>query len=183
MFVLSPKFHNWPHKFNDMEKIIQATQIVFNDRRNIILGIVSAVLFGTIFVFGSGMITFFQTGPYIEFNPVRFAILFMLVLFSGLVIPMHFFAIKKAKAGLKEGASGAGGILAGMATMSCCAPLLLPSLLSFVGFSGTQLLFFNVTLKRYSLYFALAAIGFLIVSLTMVSVSIISACRIERKRI
>lgn len=168
-----------PYSMKFMPTLIQAIKIVFSERRNILLGIASSLFFGGVFLFGTGMITFYPTGPYIEFIPTRIATLIALITLSGITVPVQLHAIKKAKAGLKEGASGAGGLLAGMATMSCCAPLLLPAVLSFVGFSGTQLLFLSVTVRQYALYLSIISIGLLVMSLFMASRSVCATCRID----
>lgn len=162
-----------------MRTVTQAIQIVFCERWNIVLGIASALFFGGVFLFGTGMITFFPTGPYIEFVPTRILTLAALTILAGITLPVQIHALKKAKAGLKEGASGVGGILAGMATMSCCAPLLLPAVLSFVGFSGTQLLFLNIAARRYALYLSLVSIVLLGMSLFMASRSVNAVCQIK----
>lgn len=159
--------------------LVQAIKIVFRERRNIVLGIASALFFGGVFLFGTGMVTFFPTGPYIEFIPTRIITLIALTILSGITVPVQLHAIRKARAGLKEGASGAGGLLAGMATMSCCAPLFLPAVLSFIGFSGTQLLFLSITVRQYALYLSLASIALLGMSLFMASRSVSATCRIK----
>ncbi len=141
---------------------------------------VTAIFFGAVFVFGSGMIVFFPEGPFVELKPIRVVTLLLLIALSGLVLPMQWFAIQKAKSGLKESAPGVGGILTGIATMSCCAPLLLPAVLSFIGFSGTQLLFFNAEVRQYILPLSLLSVGLLSASLFMVSRSVAATtCRIE----
>lgn len=84
----------------------------------------------------------------------------------------------KARTGLKGSSSGVGGLFVGIATMSCCTPLLLPAILSFIGFSGTQLLFFNMTLRQYIL-----PLSILSVVLLLVSRSVVAACKIDLRRI
>lgn len=163
-------------------EVIQAINLVFSDKKNILIGLLSAVFFGTVFVLGTGMITFFPEGPFIEFQPLRIATLLALALLSGLVVPLQWFAIKKAKSSLKTSTGSFGGTLTGIATMSCCTPLLLPALLSFIGFSGTQLLFFNMTIRQYVLPLSLLSVGLLLVSLKMASHSVVAACRLDKVR-
>jgi len=158
-------------------------QLTFYNKRNIILGIIAAIFFGAIFILSSGMVTFFAEGPFIDFNPLRIVTFLALVILAMMVFPMQLFAIQKAKSGLKTSASGFGGLLTGIATMSCCTPLLLPAILSFIGFSGTQLLFFNSTIRQYVLPLSLASVGLLFISLLMVSKSIVAACRLDAKKI
>ena len=165
-----------------MKTIMQAVAIVFSEGKNIALAAVAGGLFAAIFVFASGMITFFPEGPYIEFQPLRIATLIALTLLAGFVVPMQWYAIGKARAGLKGSASSFGGILIGIATMSCCTPLLLPAILAFVGFSGTQLLFFNMTIRQYILPLSLFSVALLFVSLLMVARSVVASCRIDLRR-
>jgi hypothetical protein len=49
------------------------------------------------------------------------------------------------------------GVLIGTASMSCCAPVILPTLLSLVGFSGTAILSVNLTIHRFFVPLALLA--------------------------
>lgn len=157
--------------------------IVFQDVRYTTLGLITALFFGGVFVFSSGMVTFFPEGPFIEFNPLRLITLAALVILSGLVVPIQVFAIQKARAGLKGSSSGIGGLFVGIATMSCCTPLLLPALLAFIGFSGTQLLFFNMTLRQYVLPLSILSVALLLVSLLLTSRSVVAACKIDLRRI
>lgn len=166
-----------------MSTVFQAMNIVFQDIKYIILGLISALLFGAVFVFSSGMLTFFPEGPFIEFNPLRLITLLALIILAGLVVTMQVFAIQKARAGLKQSSSGIGGLFVGIATMSCCTPLLLPALLSFIGFSGTQLLFLNITLRQYVLPMSILFVGLLLVSLFLISRSVVAACRIDLRRL
>ena len=146
------------------------------------VGLLAASFFGIVFMLGTGMITFLPEGPFIELNLLRISTLLALVTLSGLVVPMQLFAIRKAKNGLKTSPSGLGGLLTGFATMSCCAPLLLPALLSFIGFSGTQLLFLNTTLKQYILPLSMLSVILLFTSLLMVSRSVVASCKINVRR-
>ncbi len=161
----------------------EVLRLVFRDKKNIFIGLLSAAFFGTVFVLGAGVITFFPEGPFIDLNFLRLATLFALIILSGLVVPMQLFAIQKARSGLITSASGFGGLLTGIATMSCCTPLLLPAMLSFIGFSGTQLLFFNSTIRQYVIPLSLASVGLLFISLLMVSKSIVATCRLDIKTV
>lgn len=166
-----------------MSTVFQAMNIVFQDIKYIILGSVAALLFGAVFVFSSEMVTFFPEGPFIEFNPLRLTTLLALIILSGLVVPMQVFAIQKARAGLKNSSSGIGGLFVGIATMSCCTPLLLPALLSFIGFSGTQLLFLNITLRQYVLPLSILSVALLSISLFLISRSVVATCKIDLRRV
>lgn len=166
-----------------MKTVFQAISMVFYEKKNIPLGFIAAAIFGVVFVVSSGIVTFFPEGPFIEFNLLRLTTLLALVVLSGLVVPMQVFAIQKANAGLKGSSSSLGGLFVGIATMSCCAPLLLPAILAFVGFSGTQILFFNTAIRQYVLPLSFLSVGLLFLSLIMVSRSVVAACKINLRRI
>lgn len=163
-----------------MKSVLQAIHIVFYDKKNILIGFAAALFFGAVFVFSSGIVTFFTEGPFIEFNFLRIATLLALTLLSGLVVPMQWVALKNAKSSLDGSGTSVGGFFVGIATMSCCAPLLLPSLLSFIGFSGTQLLFFNITVRQYALPLSLFSVSLLAISLFTVSRSVVVVCRVNK---
>jgi len=61
-------------------------------------------------------------------------------------------------------------------SVSCCAPLLIPSLLSFLGFSGTALVSFNLTVRDYMGQLALLSIALMIGSLLLVARTVTAAC-------
>src|SRR5260370_35832735 len=80
----------------------------------------------------------------------RFSLVVVAILF-GALLPLEVSALSKARAA--AGVGSAGGVLGpvfGIVSMSCCAPLLAPALLIFVGFSGTMLLNVNATLHGLS---------------------------------
>ena len=62
--------------------------------------------------------------------------------------------------------------------MSCCAPLILPALLSFVGFSGMTLLQVNVAVHDWATPLTIASICFMLLAIVLVSRTITAACTI-----
>jgi hypothetical protein len=61
--------------------------------------------------------------------------------------------------------------------------LLLPALLSFVGFSGTALLGFNASVRRLAGPLELASVVLLVVSMALVSRTLTAACGLPRPRL
>jgi hypothetical protein len=109
----------------------------------------------------------------------RITILTVGVLF-GMLVPLEAAAISKARNAAR--AAGAGGVLGpvfGILSMSCCAPLLAPALLSFVGFSGGTLLNVNAALHELSTPLTLLSLALLLLSIALVSHSVAAACRID----
>jgi len=65
-----------------------------------------------------------------------------------MLVPLQVAAITKARAASRAAGGILGSVIA-VAGVSCCRPLLLPAILSFVGFSGTALLGFNLALRGW----------------------------------
>lgn len=166
-----------------LQTVWQALRTVFSERTYWLIGVASALVFAALFGFGSGLITIFPEGAFFELNAWRLATLLALIVLAGLVVPMQWYAIRKARSGLTTSAPGVGGMLTGLATMSCCAPLLLPAVLSFVGFSGTQLLFLNTAVRRFIAPLSLLSIAFLLFSLFLTARSVSATCRIDIKKL
>lgn len=86
----------------------------------------------------------------------------------GMLLPLQVAAIAKAR----SAAGTTGGVLGtvfGVLSMSCCAPLMLPALLSFVGFSGMTLLQVNVTVHQWTTPLTIGSIGFMLLAIYLVS--------------
>jgi len=111
----------------------------------------------------------------------RLSILSVAALF-GLLVPLEWAAVTKARqAAAVAGAGGVLGPVFGILSMSCCAPLLAPALLSFIGFSGTTLLNVNATLHELSTPLTLASLVLLVLSIGLVSHTISAACRVPNR--
>ena len=166
-----------------MGKILDAIKIVFAERKYLVIGVVTASGFAALFIFGTGFVAFFPQSTYIELDKagvIRLATLVILVILAGLVLPMQIYALKKAKAvmGSSKGTT-VSSFIVGLSTMSCCAPFLLPALLSFIGFSGVQILTLNITIRQYLVPLSALSIGLLLVSLFMVARSIVTnTCKV-----
>src|SRR5262252_2219827 len=155
-----------------------AFTIAFDHRRAYVLAVAGAVAMFALLVWTGGFIQFYpQTGW--EFDASlseRLSVGVVAVLF-GALLPLELTALSKARGA--AGAAGAGGVLGpvfGILSMSCCAPLLAPALLSFVGFSGTTLLRVNVALYELATPLTLASVGLLLLSVGLVSHTIAAAC-------
>jgi len=67
-------------------------------------------------------------------------------------------------------------------SLSCCAPLLVPGVLSLVGFSGASLLVLNLRLYQLRVPLTVIAIVFLLASLGMGLQQVTRSCRIAPNR-
>ena len=119
-----------------------ALAIAFDRPRSYVLAAGAAVAMMGLLVWSGDFMQYFpETGWELDAGlSDRMTILSVGVLF-GLLVPLEVAAISKARhAARAAGASGLLGPVFGILSMSCCAPLLAPALLSFVGFSGSTLL-------------------------------------------
>ncbi len=94
----------------------------------------------------------------------------------GVTVPLHWYAWRRAQGTASAQGMGALGALFSVGALSCCAPLLLPGLLSLVGFSGTTLLSLNLRLHQWRLPLTLAALAFLLLSLWMGQRNVARSC-------
>ena len=90
------------------------------------------------------------------------------------------FALRVALTGVRETGGTVLGFLVGGVSISCCTPVLLPALLSLVGFSGTSILSVNLTVHRYFVPLALLGTMLLILSLASTADSLSSTCALKR---
>ena len=158
-----------------------ALAIAFDRPRSYVLAAGAAVaMMGLLAWSGDFMQYFPETGWELDAGlSDRMTILSVGVLF-GLLVPLEVAAISKARhAARAAGASGLLGPVFGILSMSCCAPLLAPALLSFVGFSGSTLLNVNTTLHELSTPLTLASLALLLLSIGLVSHTVAAACRIN----
>lgn len=91
----------------------------------------------------------------------------ILALLLGLTLPLQVYAIRAAASATAATGGTLLGLLAGTASMSCCAPVVLPALLSLLGLSGTSILGLNGLLHRYSL--PLATLGIVLLGYSLLS--------------
>jgi len=157
-----------------------ALAIAFERRRAFVIALSSGLAMLAVLAWNSGGLKYYpRTGWEFYAAPVEIASMVGLAALFGLLVPLEVAAIVKARAALGA-ASGLAGVVAAVAGMSCCAPLLLPTLLSFVGFSGTALLGFNATVRRLAGPLELASVVLMVASIVLVSRTLTASCRQPR---
>jgi len=107
--------------------------------------------------------------------PAELAGVLLLSALFGLLLPLQVSALLKAR----SAAAALGGGLAtlfGLLGVSCCAPFVVPALLSFAGFSGTALLAFNGAVRRYSGLLLLISAGLLLLSIVLLLRTLAASC-------
>jgi hypothetical protein len=168
-----------------VEQIKLAFVIAFHrPRAYVTAGLGSAVMIALL-IWSGGFLQYYPRTGW-EFDASlseRISVVVVGVLF-GALLRLELAALGKARAA--AGAAGAGGIIGpvfGIVSMSCCAPLLAPAILSFVGFSGTTLLNVNATLHELSTPLTLTAIVLLLVSVILVSRTVTASCELPVRHV
>jgi len=114
-------------------------------------------------------------------EPQRFWALVLLASLFGLLLPLEVAALTTARA-VAGIAGGSAGALFGLLSMSCCAPLVIPALLSFAGFSGSAILDFNTAVSPYETPLTLASIALMLLSVVLVTRTLTAACELPRSQ-
>jgi len=96
----------------------------------------------------------------------------------GITLPLHWFAWRRTRVVAPASGLGLVGTLFSVGSLSCCAPLLLPGVLSLLGFSGSTLLAFNLRLHQLRVPLTALAVAFLLVSLWIGLRNVTRSCRI-----
>ena len=128
-------------------------------------------------VWGSGLLAHYPTGWVVIADPEEMATLVILSVLFGMLVPLEVAALTKARSVVGV-AGGLAGTLTGILSVSCCAPLLVPTLLSFVGFSGTALVTFNLAVRDYLGPLAVLSIVLMVLSIVLVARTINAVCKV-----
>jgi hypothetical protein len=144
-----------------------ALWLVFTRRGYLLGAVLATLLTAALYAYAGQIVTIFADGTiFVDADPTRLAALVVLSLLMGLVLPVQVYAVRRAAWRFRQGGTGLLGFMAGLGSLTCCSPLLLPALLSFAGFSGSALLSLNVTLYRY--FEPLAALSAVLLALSLV---------------
>jgi hypothetical protein len=160
-----------------MRAIGPALRLVFARWHFRLAGMLTAVLTAAFYVYAGQIVTVYADGSvYVDTEPTHLAALAVLSLLMGVVVPLQLYALRRAAWGFRQGSAGVAGFIAGLASLSCCSPLILPTILSFAGFSGTSLLTMNYTLYRYFLPLAVLSLTLLLLALLFGARDVTRAC-------
>jgi hypothetical protein len=146
---------------------MDALRLVFRDARYMALGIGAAFALAVLYLWESQVLIIGSHGISWFVEPAFIAAALLLALLFGLLLPLHIYAFKLAAASAGQTGGTVLGVVLGTASMTCCAPVLLPSLLSLLGFSGTAILGVNGFLHRF--WVPLATIGVVFLSYSLYS--------------
>lgn len=97
----------------------------------------------------------------------------------ALSLPLQVYALKLAMASALQVGGSVVGTVIGTASLGCCAPVILPSLLSLLGLSGTTILSVNITVHRYFVPLALLSMLLLGYSIVSTAESLAETCVVD----
>lgn len=147
-----------------------------------VVSLVGAAGMFLVLVWSGESLKHYDSGWELHIERSRFVAVVILALLFGLLLPLQFAVLAKARA-VGGAVGGAAGTLFGLLSMSCCAPFVVPTILSFVGFSGTAILSFNGLVVGFTTQLMLLSILCLLVSIALVSRTLAAACRIDGQQL
>jgi len=162
-----------------MADIRLALAIGFARPRAYFLALAAAIGMAILLVWGSGLLAHYPTGWVVVADPEEMATVAALSILFGILVPLEVAALSKARSVVGV-AGGLAGTLTGILSVSCCAPLLIPTVLSFVGFTGTALVTFNITVRDYLGQLAVLSLLLMAASIVLVSRTVTAVCKIPR---
>jgi len=151
---------------------------VYRQRTYQLAGIIGVAGMAILLVWSSQIVTVFpQGGLFLDVDAVTLASIALAASLMGITLPLHWFAWRRTRVVAPASGLGVVGTLFSVGSLSCCAPLLLPGVLSLLGFSGSTLLAFNVRVHQLRLPLMALAIAFLLVSLWIGLRNVTRSCR------
>jgi hypothetical protein len=162
-----------------MADIPRALAIGFARPRAYVLALAAALGMALLLVWGSGLLAHYPSGWVVIADPEELLTIAALSLLFGMLVPLEVAALTRARSVVGV-AGGLAGTITGILSVSCCAPLLIPALLSFVGFSGTALVTFNITVRDYLGPLALLSVLLMAASILLVARTVTAVCKLPR---
>lgn len=161
-----------------MRSVPVALAIAFERRWAYLVALGSGAGMALLLLWSSGLVVHYRTGWEVLASPPELATMGVLSVLFGLLVPLQIAALARAR-GATATVGGLAGTVTGILSVSCCAPLLIPALLSFLGFSGTALVRFNAAVSNLAAPLTLGSIGLMLGSVVLVSHTITADCRIR----
>jgi len=145
-----------------------ALRLVYRNPWNVLLALGAFVAMAVFYLWSSEVLVIGGHGVSILVHTQYIAAALVMALSFGLLLPLLVCAIRLAAASVAHSGGTALGAVFGTLSMTCCAPVVLPAILSFLGFSGTSILSVNETLNRF--WLPLATISIILLTYALVSV-------------
>jgi hypothetical protein len=157
-----------------------AFAVAFERRSAYVLAAACGLAMFGLLVWNTGGLNYYPASGWEFFaTPTELASMLALSVLFGVLVPLQVAALTKARNALGA-AGGVAGTAMAVAGVSCCAPLLLPAVLSFIGFSGTTLLGFNASIRAFGPLLILASLVLMLASIGLVSRTITAACKLSQ---
>jgi hypothetical protein len=162
--------------------MISTLELVYRDRRNVVLATCAGASMVILMLWSGNILTVRAGTAHLSPDQRYFATSILIGALFGLVLPVQLTAIRMAVKPIAETGGTMLATLAGAASATCCAPVVFPSLLSLLGFSGTTILNVDGTLHRFWFPLAVASLCLLGISLLSVSQSLERTCLLPERR-
>jgi hypothetical protein len=159
-----------------------AARTVYRRPAYLFAGGLIALATGAFLVWSSAIVTVFPTGGvFIDADMLTIATIVVTSLLMAASLPLHWFAWRRAVGSARSRGVGGLAALLSIGSLSCCAPLLIPGLLSLAGVSGTSILTITTHLHAWRLPLFLAALMLLVTSLFTGLRGATRACRLPHR--
>lgn len=154
-------------------------RLVFRSPWNVPLGSTAFVTMAVFYLWSRQVLIMSRQGIAVLVQ-TRFVVAGLIMALScGLVVPVLAYAARVAAASSTQTGGTSLGAVPGTMFMACCAPVIMPVLLSLLQFSGTATLGLNETLNRFWLPLAIVGAVLLIYSLVSVVRSFELVCTVN----
>ena len=144
-------------------------RLVYRDGRNVLAAIVLFAAMTLLLLWTGNVVSFSQSQWHLVPSVSYIASSLLIGALFGCAVPMQLVAVRMAAATAASTGGTVLGAVAGTASLTCCAPVVLPSVLSLVGFSGTEILSVNSVLHRF--WLPLTTLSVLLLALSLYSVA------------
>ncbi|MBV9121643.1 MAG: hypothetical protein JOZ39_13115 [Chloroflexi bacterium] len=157
----------------------RAFRLAFAGPASYALAVCGAVAMLLLLLWSGQMLQRYPSGWELHVELAELLAVLVLAILFGLLLPLEAAALARTtRAG--GAAGGALGALFGMLSVSCCAPVVVPGLLSFAGFSGTALLAFNGAVRQLALPLTCASLVLMALSVVLVTRGLDASCDVKR---
>ncbi len=155
-----------------------AVYLVFRRPWNIALATTAFAAMEVFYLWNSQVLTISPNGLSYLIEPDFLVAGTVIALLFGIEVPLIIRAVSLAAASASQTGGTVIGALLGVASMTCCAPVVLPPILSLLGATGTSILGLDTALHRFWLPLATASVVCLVYSLVSLVQNINLECRI-----
>lgn len=164
--------------------MVTALRSVFRQPGYVIAALSIAAAIGALLVWSSAIITVYRTGGvFIDADLLTLATIVLTSMLLAVSLPLHWYAWRRSVGSARARGTGGLAALLSVSSLSCCAPLLIPGVLSLVGVSATSVLSITVHLHAWRLPLFALALLLLAVNLATAFRGAGQACRLPSSRI